>query len=179
MVAISLVSTVIATALQLMVPILLGRAVDQTQALVSEPTTAETATAALWVTAGSVLLVWVLRGFFAVFQNYFSESVGHNVGYTLRLAYYEKIQRLSFRFHDRVHSGDLITLGMLDLEAVRMFFSTGLVRIVLQAGEVLEQGNHDELMALKELYARLYSVNYPSFDDLPAGSVDAGKTQKS
>ena len=131
MVAISLVSTVIATALQLMVPILLGRAVDQTQALVSEPTTAETATAALWVTAGSVLLVWVLRGFFTVFQNYFSESVGHNVGYTLRLAYYEKIQRLSFGFHDRVHSGDLITLGMLDLEAVRMFFSTGLVRIVL------------------------------------------------
>ena len=44
MVAISLVSTVIATALQLMVPILLGRAVDQTQALVSEPTTPETAT---------------------------------------------------------------------------------------------------------------------------------------
>ena len=36
MVAISLVSSVIATALQLMVPILLGRAVDQTQALVSE-----------------------------------------------------------------------------------------------------------------------------------------------
>jgi ATP-binding cassette subfamily B protein len=51
--------------------------------------------------------------------------------------------------------------------------------IVLQAGKVLEQGNHDELMALKGLYAKLYSVNYPSFDDLPAGSVDAGKTQKS
>jgi ATP-binding cassette subfamily B protein len=51
--------------------------------------------------------------------------------------------------------------------------------IVLQAGKVLEQGNHDELMALKGLYAQLYSVNYPSFDDLPAGSVDAGKTQKS
>ena len=51
--------------------------------------------------------------------------------------------------------------------------------IVLQAGEVLEQGNHDELMALKGLYAQLYSVNYPSFDDLPAGSVDAGTTQKS
>ena len=51
--------------------------------------------------------------------------------------------------------------------------------IVLQAGKVLEQGNHDELMALKGLYAQLYSVNYPSFDDLPARSVDAGKTQKS
>ncbi len=49
----------------------------------------------------------------------------------MRLAYYEKIQRLSFGFHDRMHSGDLITLGMLDLEAVRMFFSTGLIRIIL------------------------------------------------
>ena len=51
--------------------------------------------------------------------------------------------------------------------------------IVLQAGKVLEQGNHDELMALKGLYAQLYSVNYPSFDDLPAVSVDTGKTQES
>ena len=38
---------------------------------------------------------------------------------------------MSFAFHDRVHSGDLITIGMLDLEGVRMFFSTGLVRMVL------------------------------------------------
>jgi ATP-binding cassette subfamily B protein len=64
-------------------------------------------------------------------QNYFGESVGHHVGYELRLAFYEKIQRLSFSFHDRVHSGDLITIGMLDLEGVRMFFSTGIVRMVL------------------------------------------------
>ncbi|WJY20455.1 ABC transporter ATP-binding protein [Fontisubflavum oceani] len=131
MVAIALGSTVIASALQLLVPILLGRAVDQTQALVSDPAGAEAATAALWTTAWLVLAVWVARGLFTVFQNYFSESVGHNVGYMLRLAYYEKIQRLSFGFHDRMHSGDLITLGMLDLEGVRMFFSTGLVRIVL------------------------------------------------
>jgi ATP-binding cassette subfamily B protein len=131
MVAISLVATVIASTLQLLVPILLGRAVDQTQILVSDPSGAVGATAALWGTAWLVLGVLVARGLFTVLQNYFSESVGHNVGYMLRLAYYEKIQRLSFGFHDRMHSGDLITLGMLDLEAVRMFFSTGLVRIVL------------------------------------------------
>lgn len=131
MVVIALVSTVIAAGLQLLVPILLGRAVDQTQALVSDTADAVQAEAALWATAGLVLAVWIARGVFTVFQNYFSESVGHNVGYTLRLAYYEKIQRLSFGFHDRMHSGDLITLGMLDLEGVRMFFSTGLVRIVL------------------------------------------------
>jgi ATP-binding cassette subfamily B protein len=44
--------------------------------------------------------------------------------------------------------------------------------IVLQAGEVLEQGNHDELMALGGLYSQLYSVNYGSFDDLPEVASD-------
>ena len=73
----------------------------------------------------------MLRGLFTMVQNYYGESVGHHVGYELRLAFYEKIQRLSFGFHDRVHSGDLITIGMLDLEGVRMFFSTGIVRLVL------------------------------------------------
>lgn len=125
MVTIAIGSTVVAASLQLLVPILLGSAVYQTQALVNG--SSEAATAALWTTAWLVLAVWVTRGIFTVFPNYFSESVGHNVGYTLRLAYNEKIQRLSFGFHDRTHSGDLITLRMLDLEAVRMFFSTGLI----------------------------------------------------
>lgn len=45
--------------------------------------------------------------------------------------------------------------------------------VVLQEGEVLEQGNHDALIAHGGLYAQLYSVNYASFDDLTA-SVDDG-----
>ena len=57
--------------------------------------------------------------------------MGHHTGYRLRLAYYDKIQHLSFGFHDSVHSGDLITLGLLDIEGARMFFSTGVVRFVL------------------------------------------------
>jgi len=51
--------------------------------------------------------------------------------------------------------------------------------IVLQAGEVLEQGNHAQLLANKGLYAQLYSVNYASFDDLPASGIDTGTVQKS
>jgi ATP-binding cassette subfamily B protein len=75
--------------------------------------------------------VSVARGFFTMLQNYFGEAVGHNIGYELRLACYEKFQQLPFAFHDRVHTGDLITLGILDVDGVRMFFSTGLVRLVL------------------------------------------------
>jgi ATP-binding cassette subfamily B protein len=39
--------------------------------------------------------------------------------------------------------------------------------IVLQDGEVVETGTHDDLMAKRGLYATLYSMNYASFDDLP------------
>jgi ATP-binding cassette subfamily B multidrug efflux pump len=124
-------TTVVAATLQLMIPRLLGRAVDQTQLVVTGGSAAAAAQDALWTTALLLLVVSVFRGLFTMLQNYYGESVGHHVGYELRLAFYEKIQRLSFAFHDRVHSGDLITIGMLDLEGVRMFFSTGIVRMVL------------------------------------------------
>lgn len=39
--------------------------------------------------------------------------------------------------------------------------------IVLQNGELIETGNHDELMAQNGLYAKLYNMNYASFDDIP------------
>lgn len=43
--------------------------------------------------------------------------------------------------------------------------------IVLQNGEVVESGNHDDLMARDGLYARLYNMNYASFDDIPDEDV--------
>jgi ATP-binding cassette subfamily B multidrug efflux pump len=124
---ITIVSTFITATLQLFIPRLLGQAVDQAQG-VAIGAQADTA---LWTTAIILLVISTLRGLFTMAQNYYGEAVGHNTGYELRLAFYEKIQRLSFSFHDRVHTGDLITVGMLDLEGVRMFFNTGLVRVVL------------------------------------------------
>ena len=128
-VAVAIVATFIAAGLQLMIPRLLGRAVDEAQGVVAAADAgAETA---LLTTALILLGISFLRGIFTMLQNYFGESVGHFVGYELRLAYYEKLQRLSFSFHDRVHTGDLITLGILDIDGVRTFFSTGLVRFFL------------------------------------------------
>ncbi|WP_240232015.1 ABC transporter ATP-binding protein [Devosia lacusdianchii] len=39
--------------------------------------------------------------------------------------------------------------------------------IVLQNGELIETGNHDQLMEKGGLYAKLYNMNYASFDDIP------------
>lgn len=122
-------ATIVASVLQLLIPRLLGRAVDQAQGILS--TGSEGAEQALFWSAVTLLVVSVARGVFTLCQNYYSESVGHYVGYELRLAFYDKVQRLSYSYHDRVHTGDLITMGLLDLDGVRMFFATGLVRVVL------------------------------------------------
>lgn len=49
--------------------------------------------------------------------------------------------------------------------------------IVLQSGQMIETGNHDQLMAAGGLYSKLYNLNYASFDDLPGeefeGSVQS------
>ena len=127
----AVLATLVSSALQLILPWLLGRAIDQTQRLAAGD--GEAARAALMIIAVEVLVVSALRGVFTTFQNYFSEAVNHHTGVELRLRFYEQVQRLSFGFHDRVHSGDLITLGLLDLDGARQFFSTGLARIVLLA----------------------------------------------
>lgn len=124
-------ATLVASTFQLMVPRLLGQAVDHTQMAMSGGAAGQAAQDALLTTALLLLGASVLRGLFTMVQNYYSEAVGHHIGYELRLACYEKIQRLSFSFHDTVHSGDLITIGLLDLEGVRMYFSTALVRMIL------------------------------------------------
>jgi ATP-binding cassette subfamily B multidrug efflux pump len=46
--------------------------------------------------------------------------------------------------------------------------------LVLQNGVLIEQGNHDQLMQLGGLYAKLYNMNYASFDDIPEDEIPQG-----
>ena len=48
--------------------------------------------------------------------------------------------------------------------------------LVLCDGELVEQGTHEGLLALGGLYARLYRLNYASFDDLAAGGAGAPRS---
>lgn len=123
----ALAATVAAVLMQLSIPVILGRAVDQTQAVAAAKADADT----LLPIALLLLIASIARGLFTLVQNYTAESVGHSLARDVRNAVYGTIQSLPFSFHDRTHSGDLITVGMLDLEGVRMYFSTALVRTVL------------------------------------------------
>ena len=126
-----IVCAIVAANFQLLIPRYLGDAVDHAQGLLAHAATGRTAAeAALWTTALLVLGAGIARGLFTMFQNYLGESLGHRIGYELRLAYFDKLQRLSFSYHDRVHSGDLITRGMLDVEGVRRFLENAVFRTV-------------------------------------------------
>ena len=133
--AIAIIATVAPAVFQLFVPQFLGRAVDQAQGLLTGATANAVdqsfAEAALFTTALLLLGVSVLRGLATMMQNYQGEAVGQIIGYELRLAYYQKLQSLSFSWRDRVHSGDLMTRGMLDVEGVRLWVSTGVLRMIL------------------------------------------------
>jgi ATP-binding cassette subfamily B protein len=103
----------------LALPKLLGAAVDLARGL-AEPNTL--------ITVGLlVVLATAARGLFTMAANYQAEWVSQKVAYRYRLDFFQQLQRLSFGFHDRIHSGDLITRGMLDLEGARAFIQNGMM----------------------------------------------------
>src|SRR5215469_14922774 len=88
---------------------------------------------ALWITAALVVGVSVIQGVLTGFSGYQAEWVSQKVAYQMRLDYFRQLQRLSFGFHDSIHSGDLITRGMIDLEGTRMFIQNGMMQVLTLA----------------------------------------------
>ncbi len=82
---------------------------------------------ALLVSAALFLAATLIRGFMSMVANYQAEWVSQKVAYRYRLDFFAKLQSLSFGFHDQIHSGDLITRGMLDLEGARAFIQNGMM----------------------------------------------------
>ena len=158
---IALSATIAACVFQLFIPRYVGDAVDYAQGLLLDTNNvAVDPKAALWSAAYMIVLFSILRGLFTMLQNYHGEAIGHCIGYELRLAFYKNIQRLSFGFHDRVHTGDLITRGMLDLEGVRMFISTGIVRLVML---IVLIGGATLLMLKTDLLLTILALSFVPF----------------
>ncbi len=158
---VALSATIAACVFQLFIPRYVGDAVDYAQGLLLDTSrVAVDPQTALWSAAYMIILFSILRGLFTMLQNYHGEAIGHCIGYELRLAFYKNIQRLSFGFHDRVHTGDLITRGMLDLEGVRMFISTGIVRLVML---IVLIGGATLLMLKTDLLLTILALSFVPF----------------
>ena len=131
-VAIAISATLLSSTFQLFIPRYVGKAVDQAQGLLGKSgSTPGEIENALLIAGLMIIALSILRGLFAVVQNYFGESVDHCLAGELRKRFYDRIQQLDLSFHDHAHTGDLITRGMLDLEGIRYFPSTGLVRTLM------------------------------------------------
>ena len=115
------VSTIGVTVFALAIPRVLGMAVDET--LLSTGQFRQ-----LMIFAIIIFVLSVLRGICAYVQQYLGESLGQRVAYDIRNAYYERLQRLSFAFHDNQRSGDLMSRATADVEGVRMYIQGGLIR---------------------------------------------------
>ncbi|MBI4216972.1 MAG: ABC transporter ATP-binding protein [Chloroflexi bacterium] len=115
-------SLLAATAFSLLVPRLVGQAVDSVLSQ-GEPRL-------LLLLALAILLASALRGGFAYAQAYLVEYISQKVAYDLRNALYDRIQHLSFSFHDRAQTGQLMSRATSDVEGVRWFVGFGLQRTV-------------------------------------------------
>ena len=118
------------TAATMIVPIFIGDAVNN--ALQYNATTLKvTGDMKLLVFYGiAIIILSLLRGLFSFGQSYFAEYAGQKVAYDLRNGLYDRIQRLSFAFHDKSQTGQLMSRATQDVEAVRFFLSMVVVRLV-------------------------------------------------
>ena len=106
--------------LSLVIPSLTGQAINlalgtkQTHALV--------------LTALAIGGAGVFGSLFSYFQSYNGEYLSQKVAYDLRNKLYNRLQTLSYAFHDRSQTGQLMSRATSDIEAIRGFIGFALLR---------------------------------------------------
>ena len=81
---------------------------------------------------GTILLsgLAVGRGVFNFLQNFLGEKASQSVAFDLRNQIYTKVHNLSFSYHDRAQTGQLMTRATNDVELVRQFMGQGLFLMI-------------------------------------------------
>jgi len=82
------------------------------------------------VAAFALVFLTVVKSVFSFLQGYLSEVTSQGVAYDLRNAIYEHLQRLSFSYHDRAQTGQLMARATSDVEVLRMFTGRGFVGLL-------------------------------------------------
>jgi ATP-binding cassette, subfamily B, multidrug efflux pump len=122
---------------QLLVPLMIQNILNAvTQGLAAQQTAAapelvrQAAERSLYWAIALTLLFAVIRGLFAFAQSYMSEKVSQSVAFDFRNELFAKIQRLSFSYHDRNQTGQLMVRATDDVDKLRMFIGQGMLMSV-------------------------------------------------
>ena len=116
-----------ATVAYLLLPKMFGVAIDWTVKALEGGSVALDTLALICI---SIVLLSAFRGLLAFGQNYFGEALGQYAVYDLRKLFYDHVQTRSFSFFDKQHTGNLMSIAITDVEAIRMFVNVGLVRSI-------------------------------------------------
>lgn len=114
-----------AAAAYLFLPYYFGVAIDQVKVLTEG---GAFPLQSLLLITGIIIGLSVVRGALSYFQTYMGEAVSQFVSYDLRNRFYDHVQHLSFGFHDKNHTGHLMSRAITDVENIRMFVNMGIVR---------------------------------------------------
>ncbi len=159
--AFAIVTTIIAAVFMLTIPQLLGDAINNAEEFLRDPDANRSDVERQLLITGLLLFgASVARGAFTMAHNYMGESIGQHIGYELRMAFYRKMQRMSYSYHNHVHTGDLMTRGMLDIEGVRLFVNTALLRTLLL---IILIGGGTLLMLRTDVTLGLISLSFVPF----------------
>ncbi|MCA9939626.1 MAG: ABC transporter ATP-binding protein [Anaerolineales bacterium] len=79
-----------------------------------------------------IIVLSLVRGVLSFAQNYMAQILSENVAFEFRNDIFAKIQRLSFSYHDRNQTGQLMIRATDDVEKLRAFIGRG-VLVALQA----------------------------------------------
>jgi len=118
-----------AIGVSLLIPHIFGEAIDLLVAIDQDGVVGKAvSTSTLTYLALALLGASLLRGFLDFARTYATDSLSQKVSYDIRNRFYDKLQHLSFAYHDKEHTGDLMSKATADVESIRRFVNMGLVR---------------------------------------------------
>ncbi|MBG93614.1 MAG: hypothetical protein CL792_06510 [Chloroflexi bacterium] len=133
----SLLSLLGAGLLTIAAPWLAGYAIDSGLGIVTsnnlsgeETTTIDGNLSTLLIALSLIAVVAISRGAFVYAQTYLAERLGQTIAYDLRNDMYERLQRLSYAYHDKAEIGQIMSRATQDVEGVRMFVNVGVIRLI-------------------------------------------------
>ena len=143
----SLVSLILVSAANLVSPQVLRVVIDR-------GITQGDARVLVWSTL-ALVGVAAVRGVFSFTQGFWAEKSSQSAAYDVRNDLFGKIEGLSFTYHDKAQTGQLMTRITSDVEQVRTFLGSGLVQmasaIVLLLGSIVALVSANWRLALLSL----------------------------